>query len=170
MHAVLKNLSLTYTIHGKTIFITPVKNLSPGISTLNIPVLQKIKGRVIDNTGLPVMGAYVFEMKEKSSAITNEKGDFQIRTQKGDSLMVSCIGYGKSFAKPDSNFVVVVLQYSASLLEQVVVGGNLFATKKKSDISSLTVIDSKTLETLPVTDISEIYRGTRARHQQLFRR
>ena len=49
--------------------------------------------------------------------------------------------------------------YSASPLEQVVVGGNLFAMKKISDVSSITVIDSKTLEELPVTDISEIYRG-----------
>ena len=73
--------------------------------------------------------------------------------------MVSCIGYGKIVSKPDSSFIVVVLQNDASALEQVVVGGNLFAVKRKSDISSLTIIDSKTLESLPVTDISEIYRG-----------
>jgi outer membrane receptor protein involved in Fe transport len=159
MHAVLKNLPVTYLIQGKTIFISPVTISSPKISTSNVPVLQKIIGRVVDSSGIPIIGASISELKGKTSVISNENGDFQIRISTTDSLMVSCIGYGKTVAKPDSNFLVIVLPYSSSPLEQVVVGGNLFAIKRKSDISSLSIINSKTLATLPVTDIAEIYRG-----------
>jgi outer membrane cobalamin receptor len=159
MHAVLKNLPVTYSIQGKTIFISPVAISSPKISKSNVPDLQKIKGRVVDYSGIPIIGATISELEGKNSVISNEKGDFQISISKADSLMVSCIGYGKTGTKADSNFLVIVLPYSSSPLEQVVVGGNLFAIKRKSDISSLTVIDSKTLATLPVTDIAEIYRG-----------
>ena len=114
---------------------------------------------MIDQSGLPVPGASIVSKNPKTSTLTRENGDFQIIMPIGDSLIVSSIGYGRVVTKPDSNFITVVMLYSASPLEQVVVGGNLFAVKKKSDISSITVIDSKTLEELPVTDISEIYRG-----------
>ncbi len=159
IRAILKNLPFTYDIQGKTVFISPVKVSSAAISATNGAGFQRIKGRVIDQSGLPVPGATIVSASSNTSTLTHENGDFQINAQKGGSLMITCIGYNKIIIKPDSNFAVVIMEYSASPLEQVVVGGNLFATKRKSDISSLTVIDSKTLQTLPVTDIAEIYRG-----------
>jgi outer membrane receptor protein involved in Fe transport len=159
VHSVLKNQPFNYSIEGKTIFITPAKNAIPESSTEKTSALQKIRGRVIDQSGLPVPGASIVSTNPKTSTLTRENGDFQVMLHKGDSLIISSIGYSKIIIKPDSNFIIVAMLYSASPLDQVVVGGNLFATKRKSDISSLTIIDSKTLETLPVTNISEIYRG-----------
>src|SRR6185369_396911 len=57
------------------------------------------------------------------------------------------------------HFISITMQSASSPLDQVVVGGNFFATKKKSEISSITVIDSLTLQNLPIQDVSEIYRG-----------
>ena len=159
IHVVLKDLPFTYDIQGKTVFISPLKVSSKEILATNGSGFQKIIGRVIDQSGLSVPGASIYSTNSKTSSFTRENGNFQIRIQKGDSLTISCIGYNKVVIKPDSNFAVVIMQYNASPMDQVVVGGNLFATKRRSDISSLTIIDSKTLETLPVTDISEIYRG-----------
>ena len=159
MRLVLKNQPFTYFIQGKTIFITPDKKVLTASSGEPVSVFQKITGKVIDQTGEPVMGATVFGPDLKIYAVSKEKGEFQIRIKKGDSLMVSSIGYSKNVSRPDSDFIVIVLQYSSNPLEQVIVGGNLFAIKRKSDISSVTVIDSKTLTILPVLDIAEIYRG-----------
>ena len=105
------------------------------------------------------MGATIYGTDLKTAAVTDGNGDFEIRIKKEDSLTVSCIGYNKIVTGTDSNFLVIVLHYNSNPLEQVIVGGNLFATKRRSDISSVTVIDSKTLETLPVTNIADIYRG-----------
>ncbi len=159
MHAVLKTQPFIYTIQGKTIFITATKNVNNLPATPNVHVLQKIRGRVTDQAGQPVMGATVYGTDIKNAAVTGGNGDFEIRIKKEDSLTVSCIGYNKIITGTDSNFLVIVLHYNSNPLEQVIVGGNLFASKRRSDISSVTVIDSKTLETLPVTNIADIFRG-----------
>ncbi len=159
MHFALKNQPFTYSIQGKTIFLSPAIFATNESSSEKTSGLQKIRGRVIDQSGLPVPGASIVSTNPKTSTLTGENGDFQIMLHKGDSLVISSIGYSKVNINPDSNFIIVVMQYSASPLDQVIVGGNLFATKRKSDISSVTIIDSKTLETLPVTNIAEIYRG-----------
>ena len=159
MRMVLKNQPFTWSIQGKTIFITPDKKISTVSVKEPVSVFQKITGKVIDQTGLPIVGATVFGPDLKTYAVSKENGEFQIRIKKGDSLIVSSIGYSKNVSSPDSSSVVIVLQYISNPLEQVIIGGNLFATKRKSDISSVTVIDSKTLAILPVTDIAEIYRG-----------
>jgi vitamin B12 transporter len=44
-------------------------------------------------------------------------------------------------------------------LEEVIIGGNMAAIKRKAETTSLTRIDSKTLDALPVNNISQIYRG-----------
>ena len=131
MHFVLKNQPFTYSIQGKTIFLSPVKFAITEFSTEKTSGLQKIRGRVVDRSGLPVPGASIVSTNPKTSTLTRENGDFQVMLRKGDSLIISSIGYSKTIIKPDSNFIIVAMSYSASPLDQVVVGGNLFATKKE---------------------------------------
>ena len=161
MRAVFKNQFFTYAIQGKTVFITPVKVALPPSSAGKISRLEKIRGRVVDESGIPVLGASIVSGDSKISSFTHENGDFQIMMEKGDSLAISCIGYSKMVTKPDSSFVAIVLQNSSSPLEQVVIGGNLFAVKRKSDISSFTVTDDNKIwghHQIP-RYLQEIYRG-----------
>src|ERR1700733_11366607 len=100
LHAVFKNQPLAYNIQGRTVFITSVEIESAGISNVKVSVLQKMKGHVTDPSGIPIMGATVFGTNPKTSTITNEYGDFQINAFQKESLLISCIGYGKKIIFP----------------------------------------------------------------------
>src|SRR5579862_748706 len=156
----LKNQPYSFDIRGKTIFISSNENIpSSSFKTEKNPDLFVTKGLVIDQSGNPMAGASVFNEKTKVSSISGENGVFLINTRKGDSLTISFIGFRKQVIVADNQMIRIILEYETNPLEQVVVGGNYFATKKKSDISSITVIDSLTLQNLPFQDVSEIYRG-----------
>ncbi len=158
MQVALKNQPFAFAIRGKTIFITAVQTDQPFAVSKN-PDLLWVTGLVTDSSGDPIASATVFSEETKTSVITRENGKFQIRVRPGDLLTVSSMGYKKIRVTANSPYVKIFMQVESNPLEQVVVGGNFFAMKKKSEISSITVIDSSTLQTLPVTDISEIYRG-----------
>jgi outer membrane receptor protein involved in Fe transport len=156
----LKNQPYIFSIRGKTIFITASETIAPlAITTEGNPDLFLLKGVVTDPSGSPLAGASVFARETNSSAISGEKGEFQMSTRKGDTLEISFIGFQRKAVAADHHFLKIDMQYDTNPMDQVVVGGNFFATKKKSEISSVTVIDSLTLQTLPFQDVSEIYRG-----------
>lgn len=53
-----------------------------------------ITGRVIDETGEPIIGASVIEKANQSNGvITNVDGQFTIKVAQGATLVVSYIGY-----------------------------------------------------------------------------
>ena len=44
-------------------------------------------------------------------------------------------------------------------MEALLVGGNFSALKRKADATSVTVLDSKTLEKIPYNTIDQVFRG-----------
>jgi len=162
MEMALKNQPYTFAIRGKTIFLTskePGPSLSSGITSEKNPNLFVVKGIVTDQSGNPLAGASVLSREGHSPVITKDNGEFEINSGKGDSLVISFVAYKTTVVSSSDHFISITMQSASSPLDQVVVGGNFFATKKKSEISSITVIDSLTLQNLPIQDVSEIYRG-----------
>ncbi|HET7001799.1 MAG TPA: TonB-dependent receptor, partial [Puia sp.] len=159
MRLALKNQPYVFAIRGKTIFITADPSMQPVNGATKTPEPPMLTGLVTDSSGAPIASATVISKETKSSVVTQENGKFQIRVNEGDSIMISSIGYRKIVVPANARAVKIVMQSLINPLEQVMVGGSFFPVKKKSEISSITVIDSLTLQTLPVTDIAEIYRG-----------
>jgi len=156
----LKNQPYIFAIRGKTIFITADESVpSSSVTAGKNADLFVVKGLVTDQFNNPLAGASVLTTPGHMSTITKDNGEFQINTRKGDSVVISFVGYKLNVVSTDNHYIRIIMQSESNPLEQVVVGGNFFATKKKSDISSITVIDSLTLQNLPFQDVSEIYRG-----------
>ena len=52
-----------------------------------------IKGTVVDGTGLPVIGASIFEKGTTNGTVSDIDGTFALTAKEGTTLVFSCIGY-----------------------------------------------------------------------------
>lgn len=116
----------------------------------------KIKGRVTDASGEPVIGANVVQKGTTNGTITDLNGDFTLTVSQGAVLQVSFIGYKQQEVslKNGQARVTVVLKDDAELLDEVVVVG--YGTMKKRDLSgAVSQIKSDDLMKGNPTDLSK---------------
>ncbi|MCI5619774.1 MAG: TonB-dependent receptor [Rikenellaceae bacterium] len=100
--------------------------------------VKTITGTVIDDSGLPVIGASILEKGTSNGAITDLDGRFSLSVGTGKTLEVSSIGYKTEVIVVDSRSVYdITLHEDTELLDEVVVVG--YGTMKKSDLSGSSV-------------------------------
>ncbi len=113
-----------------------------------------VKGVVLDEAGLPVIGASVLVKGTQKGQITNLDGEFSFeKLKKSDVLVFSYVGMKKSEAsvKP---IMKIVLRADAELLDEVIV--TAFGTAKRSAFTgSATVLNSKKIEKKQVSNVLE---------------
>lgn len=96
-----------------------------------------VKGHVQDQTGEPVVFATVSVPGTKSVVNTDANGNFVIKTNTGENLRISYIGYKTVEAKASNN-MLIVLEDNTRLKEAVVIG---YGIAKKNDLTgSVTAI------------------------------
>ncbi|WP_284651982.1 SusC/RagA family TonB-linked outer membrane protein [Flavobacterium terrisoli] len=110
------------------IFLTYFLLLTAGC----IAYSQEIKGKVVDENGLPMPETNILIKGKSINAKTDFDGNFVIQAEPGDLLEFSMIGYDKITQKAEPN-MVVVLKESNQLLKEVVVIG--YGTKKLGSIT-----------------------------------
>lgn len=97
---------------------------------------RTVRGVVVDENGVPLVGAIAVTEDGKRAAVTDEKGDFKIGLLSSDrSVTVSFLGYlNKKVDVTSSDVVMVKLEPDPqnSLNEVVVIG---FAEVKKADLT-----------------------------------
>ena len=86
--------------------------------------VKTITGTVIDDSGLPVIGASILEKGTTNGAITDLDGRFSLSIGTGKTIEVSSIGYKTELIVVDSRTVYdVILHEDTELLDEVVVVG-----------------------------------------------
>lgn len=111
------------------------------------------EGKVIDQSGVPVIGASVVEKGTTNGVMTDVDGTFTIKVQAGKQLEVSCIGYltANVAAAPKLS---ITLQEDSQMLEETVVVG--YGTMKKTDVTGAMVsVNSETLTQTPSNNVVE---------------
>lgn len=91
-----------------------------------------VKGLVKDSTGEPVIGATISDSNGKALAVSDFDGNFEVKANSGETLMVSYIGFVNQQVTAAPS-VVVTMQDDAKQLEQVVVIG--YGRAKKEDLT-----------------------------------
>ena len=117
----------------------------------------EVKGIVKDNTGLGIIGASVKVKGTDNGSITDLDGNFRLKANKGDILVISFIGYKTQElpAEPEMN---ILLEEDNELLDEVVVIG--YGSVKKSDLSgSVVAIEAEELNRGAVTSPQELMQG-----------
>ena len=131
----------------------------------NAAVVQQqsvCKGTVVDNNGDPVVGASVFVVSngQKKGSVTDLDGNFEIAgVASGSSLTISYVGYKTQQVTWSGKDLKVTLQENSEMLENVVVVVGYGTQKKVNLTGAVSVVNSKQLESRPVTSVAQALQG-----------
>lgn len=117
------------------------------------------KGIVKDGTGETVIGASVVVKGTANGTITGIDGDFSLSdVPVGSTLVISYVGYTTQEVKYTGKPLHIVLKEDSKTLDEVVVVG--YGVQKKANLTgSVASINSKALETRPVSSVSAALAG-----------
>lgn len=146
----LKNQNLTYVINKKIIVIRKeLQNLTDQNTDLSPDI--SIYGKVLDENNRPLSGATITLKRTKTSIRTNKDGDFNLRVNPTDIIIVSYVGYVTQEIKASSikntGAFQISLQLSTASLNQVEVVNTGYQTlPKERATGSFQTITAKQLE------------------------
>ncbi|WP_346318342.1 SusC/RagA family TonB-linked outer membrane protein [Chitinophaga sp. YIM B06452] len=120
--------------------------LLPGIFASAQAQTRSVKGKVMDDKGLPLPGATITVKNAPTvGAISSESGAFTINVPAtADSLVVSVIGYNRrAFAITDNMEISLELADGATLEQVVVVG---YGVQRKADLTApITTVNTENM-------------------------
>lgn len=125
-------------------------------------------GRVISGTdNKPLAGVSISIKGATAGSSTDAEGKFSIQASEGATLVFSYIGYESyEYTLAGSRLPDIVLQPADKTLQDVVVVG--YGTQKKRDLTgSISSVNSKDIQSLPVPNVGEALQG-RAAGVQIF--
>lgn len=167
----MKNWSVTFALLFLFSAAPSKADTGKGLVALN-PIIEKdagtlgvqqnertIKGSVKDENGESVIGASIQVKGTSIGTITDVNGDFHLSVPTNAVLKISYIGYVTQEIPVDKeNLFRITLKEDTQTLDEVVIVG--FGTQKKVNLTgSVSVVDSKKLQSRPVATISEALQG-----------
>lgn len=98
-------------------------------------------GTIVDETGVPVIGATIMEKGTANGTVTDIDGNFSLKANEGSPLTISYIGYSTIEAKASSKMNIKLKQEANELNEVIVTG---YTTQRKADLTgAVAVMDMK---------------------------
>ncbi|MDO7744935.1 MAG: TonB-dependent receptor [Pedobacter sp.] len=94
---------------------------------------QTVRGKILDEAGLPLPGASVKEAGTANIAMTDNKGEFKITVAKGSKLEISFIGYKRKTVIADNTLLTITMEAEDNSLGEVMVVG--YGKQAKKDIT-----------------------------------
>ena len=114
----------------------------------------KIKGTVVDNTGLSVIGASVMVKGTTVGTMTDFDGNFELDAKPGDMLEISFVGYKTVTIKATAQPMNITMEEDNEMLEEVVVVG-YGSTTKRDLIASVSTVKAEQISNMPVANIAQ---------------
>lgn len=155
LDVLLGKLSLSYSIVGKNVVITPVTERVNGIQKV-IPLL--VIGAVLDEQGKPIPGANVKVKGTIQRTVTDQDGKFRILVTADDAvLQISYVGFQPREipVKGMKNPFVIVLKAVTSDLDQVQVMAYTTTTKRLNTSNTVT-ITAEEIAKNPVQNVLQV--------------
>ena len=150
---------ISFRIEGKQILLTP-SAIEPSRTQQGSRTVT-VRGRVVDSDGIPVAGAAVQNLQEKTYAITDASGNYElaVRNPAASTLEISFLGLD-TVTEPLNGRTHLDVQMSTSklILDEVVVTGYQTISKERAT-GSYTVLNSEALATKPTSDLAGALRG-----------
>ena len=120
-----------------------------------------VSGKVVDEAGLPMIGAGVLIQGSNRGVVTDMDGKYSITLQNGENVLVfSYLGYAEKSVLVDGRSIVDVSlapDASTSLNDVVVIG---YGTTKKSDLTgSVSTVKMSEIADTPTTSIDQALQG-----------
>ncbi|WP_197056156.1 SusC/RagA family TonB-linked outer membrane protein [Flavobacterium gilvum] len=147
-------LQVSAAVSSKTVTLSRKKE------SINLTSVQKqIKGKVVDEKGIPIPGANITVKGTNIGTQADADGKFSISVpENGAKLIVSFIGFDSQEVAIGNSTLTIVLKETGQKLDEVVVVG--YGTQKKKDlVGSVASVSSKDFKEQAVTNISQILQG-----------
>jgi TonB-linked SusC/RagA family outer membrane protein len=149
---VLSGLPLTYEINEKNITIKrkPENSFLDNLFARFAAV--DVRGRVLNETGQPLVGATIELKNGKGLVITKNDGSFLMRgVNEGAILVISFLGYNPKEVKAVEELGSVVLQPSDNLLDQVQIQA-YGVTSKRLSTGNIVTVKAEDIAKQPVSN------------------
>ncbi len=121
---------------------------------------KTVKGKVIDETGNPLLGITVLQAASKIATQTDKDGNFSISIPANrNDLLFSSVGYKSELfdVAGKENITIIMLKEVISSEEVVVVG---YQTVKRKDLTgSVSSVNSRQIKDIPVNSAAEALSG-----------
>ena len=158
---VLAGKDVSYTVNDKIVYLKK-NNAEAKSAKQQAPTNGKkaVSGQILDENGLPLIGATVIDKKTGNGIATDIDGNFVLQTPSDDvELLVSFVGYVPQRLKARAGKPMTIkLKEDTEQLDEVVVVA--YGTQKKSNLTgAVDVVKSKDLENRPVTSASALLQG-----------
>jgi TonB-dependent starch-binding outer membrane protein SusC len=123
---------------------------------------SSLKGKIVDVSNAPLVGASVIVKGSKNTTITNQQGEFALKSPSKFpiTLQVSSVGFTtQNIVVKSLDFVTINLQESNAQLDEVVVSSGYMVQKKAEFSGSVAAISAKQLENRPTTSFDQLLGG-----------
>ncbi|WP_159452599.1 SusC/RagA family TonB-linked outer membrane protein [Pedobacter nyackensis] len=159
----LKNQPIRYYIKDHTIFIVR-KEATVSAEERAAVFFQSqqkstIEGNVKGEDGKAIKDVSIKVKGTNRGTVTDMNGNFSIKAEKGDVLLISSLNYRSKEVIVGNDFLSIRLESYVNPLEAVVIGGNLTATKRKADVSSITTLTAEQLQRSPYQSVDQVLTG-----------
>jgi len=135
--------------------------LTPGKFNAQQAVERKVTvtGKVLDQSGDPVIGGSVIQKGTANGAITNFDGDFSLEVPIGATVTFSYLGYApEEVIVRDGRSLTINMKEDVQILNEVVVIG--YGTRQVKDLTgAIDGIKAKSIENRPVTNTLQALQG-----------
>ena len=121
-----------------------------------------IKGKVTGEAGAPLAGVSISLKGTSKGTTTDNNGNFSISAVKGNTLVISAIGYAEKEVKigNDVNLSIRLESTEKSLGEVVVVG---YGTQRRKEVTgAVTSVNERTLREVPAANLAQGLQGRAA--------
>lgn len=154
LQKLLDNTGLKYkAINNELVVIAPLgEEIKDG----------KIKGKITDENGKPLVGVSILVEGTRSGTSTNDIGEFDIAVPEKATLIISYVGYISQTVQTDGKTridLTLKINPVVSNLEDIVVVG--YGTQKRKDVTgSVSSVPKARLTELPVTNVLQAIEGS----------
>ena len=158
----LQNTGLEYSVHNGVITLhkaAPHNTNNRRAAGANEKTYT-LMGKVVDESGVPVIGANVFVKGTKQGTVSDVDGNFTLEAKdKKALLVVSCVGFSpKEVTAMTGMATQVVLKVSNTLLDEVIITG--YGTFKKSAYAgSASIVKTEGVQDVPNVSFEQMLEG-----------
>lgn len=154
LNELFKNTNVQYKIMDRQVVLS-----KKTVTDIPQQKSSSIKGMVVDNSGLSVIGANVSVKGTTIGTITDADGNFSLEVPDNAVLVVSYIGYISKEVKIGKDKILsITLDEDTQTLDEVVVVG--FGTQKKANLTgAVGMVSSEVLQSRPVTNATQALQG-----------
>lgn len=161
LEEVLTPFHINYEVVGARIVLSKqlatTQVLFPNVETNVTKSLEEIRGKVTDAAGNGLPGVSIVVKGTTKGTLSGVSGDFSINANPGNVLVFSFVGYTPKEVTVGTGSLSVVLEESASILNDVVVVGSRFA-KPRTDVDrpvAVDVINAKEIQQSGQVDLGQ---------------